>query len=135
MNVQFNNLLTLLGKTLNKSNKALTEPVDWGTILSYARFHKILPIILEEAQKYTDCLSHPSYNEYLSQATLSTVEQAQKTACFLQLYKSFSENGICPIVLKGIVCRSLYGELCDHRASGDEDILIASEVLRPNLCR
>lgn len=127
MNVQFNNLLTLLGKTLNKSNKPLTEPVDWGTVLSYARFHKVLPVILEEAQKYTDCLSHPSYNEYLSQATLSTVEQAQKTACFLQLYKSFSENGICPIVLKGIVCRSLYGELCDHRASGDEDILIASE--------
>lgn len=26
--------------------------------------------------------------------------------------------------MKGLICRQLYGELCDHRPSGDEDILI-----------
>lgn len=26
--------------------------------------------------------------------------------------------------MKGIICRQLYGEFCDHRPSGDEDILI-----------
>ncbi len=124
MNVQFRNLLILLGNALNKSDTTLTEPVNWGTVLSYARFHKVLPIILEETQKYTECINHPTYNEYLSQATLSTVEQAQKTACFLQLYKSFANCHIQPVVLKGIICRSLYGELCDHRSSGDEDLLI-----------
>ena len=125
MNVQFKNLLFLLGKSLNKNDKTLTEPVNWGTVLSYARFHKVLPIILEVAQNYPDCVNLPSYNEYLSQATLSTVEQAQKTACFFKLYKAFNDEDVHPIVLKGIVCRLLYGELCDHRSSGDEDILIS----------
>ena len=127
MNVQFVNLLIILGNTLNKTNKAFTEPVNWSTVLSCARFHKVLPIVLEEAQKHKDCTTLPNYNEYLSQATLSTVEQAQKTAYFLELYKSFTDNGIHPIVLKGIVCRLLYGELCDHRPSGDEDVLINPE--------
>ncbi len=125
MNMHFRNLLVLLGNSLNQNNnKTLTESVDWGTVLSYARFHKVLPIILEEAQNYPDCVNLPYYNEYLSQATLSTVEQAQKTSCFMELYKAFTDEGVQPIVLKGIVCRLLYGELCDHRSSGDEDILI-----------
>ena len=27
-------------------------------------------------------------------------------------------------MMKGLICRQLYGEYCDHRPSGDEDILI-----------
>lgn len=125
MNEQFRNLLILLGNAVNKSDAPLTEPVDWGQILSSARFHKVLPIVLEEAPQYPECVKYLTYNEYLSQATLSTVEQAQKTALFLELYKTFIAEGVRPIVLKGIVCRLLYGELCDHRSSGDEDILIS----------
>lgn len=30
--------------------------------------------------------------------------------------------------MKGIVCRQLYGELCNHRPSADEDILIRRSV-------
>ncbi len=127
MDVQFENLLIVLGNTINKNNKSLTEPVDWGTVLSYARFHKVLPIVLEQASKYSECTGLLNYNEYLSQATLSAVEQAQKTACFLEIYKLLGENNIYPVVLKGVVCRLLYGELCDHRSSGDEDILVKPE--------
>lgn len=127
MNVEFRNLLILLGNALNKKNQPLTGSVDWGTVLSYARFHKVLPLVLEGVSGYPECLSCPSYNEYLSQATHSTVEQAQKTACFLGIYKKLTEKNVYPIVLKGLVCRLLYGELCDHRSSGDEDILIRYE--------
>lgn len=126
MKTQYENLLVLLGSSINRQhNKALTEPVDWGAVLSYARFHKILPVILEAASQNSECVSYPSYGEYLEQATLATVEQAQKTAAFLKLYKLFNDNGIYPLVLKGLVCRLNYGELCDHRASGDEDLLIS----------
>ncbi|MBR4287730.1 MAG: nucleotidyltransferase family protein [Clostridia bacterium] len=124
MDVQFRNLLVLLGNAINKADAPLTEPVDWGYILSSARFHKVLPLILEQAQKHPECISYRTYNEYLSQGTVSTVEQARKTALFLELYKAFIQAGVHPIVLKGIICRQLYGELCDHRSSGDEDILI-----------
>lgn len=126
MKTQYENLLVLLGNSINRQqNKALTEPVDWGAVLSYARFHKILPIILEAASQNSDCTASPFYGEYLEQATLATVEQAQKTAAFLQLYKRFNDEGVYPLVLKGLVCRLNYGELCDHRASGDEDLLIS----------
>ncbi len=37
------------------------------------------------------------------------------------------EDGISPIVLKGIICRTLYGDRADFRASGDEDVLITKE--------
>lgn len=126
MKTQYENLLVLLGNSLNRQqNKALTEPIDWGAVLSYARFHKILPVILEAASQNSECTASPFYGEYLSQATLSTVEQAQKTAAFLQIYKQLNSEGIYPLVLKGLVCRLTYGELCDHRESGDEDLLIS----------
>lgn len=125
MDIQHKNLLALLGNSINrKSDIALTEPVEWGTVLSHARFHKVLPVILESASEIDGCVNSPFYNEYLSQATLATVEQAQKTAAFLQLYKCFVKEDIYPLVLKGLVCRLTYGDLCDHRASGDEDLLI-----------
>lgn len=126
MNLQYENLLFLLGKAINKKDIVeLHKPTDWGTILSYARFHKILPIVLESASEYADCVNCGFYNEYLSQAMFATAEQAQKTALFTQLYKEFEKEGVRPIVLKGLVCRQIYGELCDHRASGDEDLLIS----------
>ena len=125
MEMQYKNLLALLGNSINrKSDIKLSEPVEWGAVLSYARFHKILPVILESASDIESCVSSPIYNEYLSQATLATVEQAQKTAAFLQLYKSFVKEDVYPLVLKGLVCRMTYGDLCDHRASGDEDLFI-----------
>jgi len=50
--------------------------------------------------------------------------QAQKTEDFLELYRAFLNDRLSPIVLKGIICRQLYGEKCNLRPSGDEDILI-----------
>ncbi len=50
--------------------------------------------------------------------------QARRTEAFLSLYKEFVKADIHPIVMKGLICRQLYEEYCDHRPSGDEDILI-----------
>lgn len=50
--------------------------------------------------------------------------QVQNTSAFLSIYSEFLKAGIAPVVVKGIMCRSLYGELQDFRLSGDEDILI-----------
>ena len=51
------------------------------------------------------------------------VRQAQKTADFLLFYEYLSSKGLHPLVLKGIVCRSLY-PYPEHRSSVDEDLLI-----------
>lgn len=128
MTKQFENSLVLLGNSINRNScRTLTEPVEWGAVLSYARFHKVLPLVIESACKFDGCVAFAQYNEYLSQATLATVEQAQKTALFMQIYQKFTSEGIHPLLLKGLVCRLNYDELCDHRSSGDEDLLIDFE--------
>jgi len=35
-----------------------------------------------------------------------------------------AQQGIYPIVMKGMICRQLYGDLGEHRPSSDEDILV-----------
>ena len=52
--------------------------------------------------------------------------QAQKTSEFLAVYRTLREAGLHPLVVKGIVCRSLYPKP-DLRISGDEDLLIPPE--------
>ncbi len=52
--------------------------------------------------------------------------QTGKTREFLELYRRFRAAGVRPLVLKGLICRSLYPQ-SDHRPSGDEDILIPPE--------
>ena len=51
------------------------------------------------------------------------IRQAQKTADFLLFYEYLSSKGLHPLVMKGIVCRSLY-PYPEHRSSVDEDLLI-----------
>ena len=51
------------------------------------------------------------------------VRQAQKTADFLLFYEYLSSKDLHPLVMKGIVCRSLY-PYPEHRSSVDEDLLI-----------
>lgn len=63
-------------------------------------------------------------------AMAQVAAQTQRTEAFLELYRSFSEAGLYPIFMKGIMCRQMYGEYCDHRPSGDEDILIKKEEYR-----
>lgn len=50
--------------------------------------------------------------------------QARRAEAFLSLYQQFIKANMHPLVMKGIICRQPYGDFCDHRPSGDEDILI-----------
>lgn len=52
--------------------------------------------------------------------------QSRKTEEFLALYRKLTENGITPLVVKGLVCRNMYSEP-DYRCSGDEDVFIPRE--------
>lgn len=49
--------------------------------------------------------------------------QTKRTEGFLQLYRKWLEAGVKPVVVKGIVCRSLYSK-ADYRTSSDEDVLV-----------
>lgn len=102
------------------------EGCDLQVVFSHAIKHNVLPLCYEnlnniqgfEGEKYTR----------LEQRVLSTVfSQTKRTANFKKIYNILLQAGLKPLVIKGIICRNLYGELCDHRPSGDEDILVKKD--------
>lgn len=128
LNTQTSNFLALLGRLVNpEAAGSLSAPMDWTEIFRLAGEHNVSALIFDAASELPEFLACPAYSSYMAEAMGQVVYQARQTDAFLELYRAFSENGLYPIVMKGIVCRQLYGEYCDHRPSGDEDILIRKE--------
>ena len=79
--------------------------------------HMILPMIVES-------LDNPSsFPYYAKRARTETQTQARKSADFVLLYDRLLEKGLKPLVLKGIICRSLYPHP-EERPSSDEDLWV-----------
>ena len=99
---------------------------DWRSLLHLARAQRILPMFYHAVR---NCPSWPP-NQNLEKATRSEVlsnvmVQTTKTVDFLSLYEKFLEAELHPLVVKGIVCSTLYPHP-DYRLSGDEDLVITS---------
>ena len=107
--------------------------VDWSStltneelmdIIRLAHSHKVLPILAEVMYRSSYGVSS---NELLfRKAKKETILQARKTAAFLDLYQYLNDKGLYPLVLKGIICRSLYPNP-EQRSSVDEDLFISPE--------
>lgn len=113
--------------------------VNWTCLVQLAKEQNLLPIFVEGASKYPSYTARPEYMVELQETLAVVAAQVKRTEAFLKLYQSLAQVGIYPLVMKGLVCRGLYGNLSDHRPSGDEDILIrpeeywcAKEVLMAN---
>lgn len=97
---------------------------QWHDILELARIHSVLPLIFEKASENKSFLSLPEYQQLAFETMAIVAGQARRTEAFLFVYQELLKAEIHPIIMKGLVCRQIYGDYCDHRASGDEDILI-----------
>ena len=107
--------------------------VDWGEevspetflkLLDLAQEHHVLPMIFEAvydcpAAQAVDIASILKCKQITIQSVMG---QTVKTEEFLELYHKLRENGVKPLVVKGIICRNLYPRP-DYRFSGDEDVL------------
>lgn len=82
-----------------------------------AKSHKILPMIMETMENAS------SYRYHAKKARLEAQTQACRSADFVLLYEYLLRKGLKPLVLKGIVCRSLY-PFPEERCSSDEDLWI-----------
>lgn len=82
--------------------------------------HKILPMVIETLEEAT------KYGYYAKRARQETQTQACRSADFLLLYEYLLNKGLKPLVLKGIICRSLY-PYPEERCSSDEDLWIEKE--------
>lgn len=97
---------------------------EWKSLAKLAKAHNVLPLIFEKASEFDNFCALEEYLQIAAQAMTIVAEQSRRTAAFLELYSLFLQADLHPIVMKGIVCRQLYGQYCDHRPSGDEDLFI-----------
>ena len=91
-------------------------------IIRLASAHSVLPMIVQASWE-ADTDKGLSVQPFLKKARELTYAQAQRTADFLVLYSYLADRGLYPVILKGIVVRSLY-PCPEQRSSVDEDILI-----------
>ena len=104
-------------------------PEQWSGILSLARMHNVLPLVYNAGFAHPNFVNNSGVRSYVRQLVMI---QTQKTSQFTQLYEKLKSAGCTPIVVKGLVCRSLYPQP-DLRLSTDEDILIPESQF--DLCR
>lgn len=118
--------LVILKDAIHPNDKPSELPsYDWVSIFDVAKKQNLFPLIYDAAIQYSSFSEFDSANpQYFSAATAAMTVQMKKTEQFIDLYRSFLSFGFAPITMKGIICRSLYGERGDFRPSGDEDILV-----------
>lgn len=93
---------------------------DWLALAKIASEQKLLPLFFDAV--YTQAPLQGLRVTVRHQVMLQTM----KTEEFLRLYQMWNRAGVYPVVVKGIICRSLY-QKPDHRPSSDEDVLVAPD--------
>lgn len=125
MDTQISNFLKILRRIFDSQKEFLIdEPVDWAFLSNTARKQNLLPLFFEAAVTVDDYRNSGVYEKDQLDTFAMVATQIQRSNAFVEIYKKITAHGIFPIVMKGIVCRQLYGELGEHRPSGDEDILV-----------
>ena len=90
---------------------------QWGNLLALAQSHRVLPLFCHSAPIPHHLTAHKA------DLRRQVAVQAIRTEEFLPLYAALRQEGITPLVVKGILCRRLYPQP-DLRPSSDEDLLI-----------
>ena len=126
MNTSEQNFFNILSSALWDKPLFLDNP-DYKEILDISISHHLMPLVFEKLCEDSNFKATQLYSKAKMNVMLKVIGQAQRTNIFLDVYKKLNEQGIYPIVMKGIICRMLYGKYADHRPSSDEDILVLPE--------
>lgn len=131
LDTQISNFLKILRRIFDSQKELLLEePVDWAFLSNTARKQNLLPLFFEVAVMLEGYQNSKVYEKDQLDTFAMVTAQIQRSNAFVEIYKKITAHGIFPIVMKGIVCRQLYGELGEHRPSGDEDILVKVKDFR-----
>lgn len=121
---QKNYFLRIIDRVIHNKRGIFSDSINYSELLSIAQSHNLYALVCEELKEYESFTESSIYEPAITKQMRIVAEQLQRTYAFLKVYQTFLERDIYPIVMKGIICRQLYGELCNHRPSADEDILI-----------
>lgn len=112
-------------KKVNWSEE-VTE-AEWQDFFHLATLQQILPMVFDAVYLCPSIQAHPQIQAVVrKQVRTSVMVQAAKTADFLTLYQKLLSAQLKPLVVKGLICRSLY-PYPDFRQSGDEDLYISPQ--------
>lgn len=101
------------------------SPQEKEDVLRLAQIHRVLPLVYDIL--YTNETQVTDTSDPLRRhVKLLVSQQTQKTAEFLTVYSQLSAAGLKPLVVKGIICRSVFPKP-DFRISSDEDLLISPD--------
>ena len=101
---------------------------SWSAVMEMARAHNILPLIFSVAEDVKAFQRYEGYEKLTGQVMAMVAGQIRRTRALLSLYQTFAQAKVSlPVVMKGIVCRQLYGDYEDYRPSWDEDLLVKKE--------
>lgn len=102
---------------------------EWQELRLLALKQRAVPLVAEALHPGTALSALPGeWDSFHAFARKRTAFQAARTGDFLLLLRDLEARGLRPVVIKGIVCRSLYPEP-EQRLSNDEDLFVASEEL------
>lgn len=103
-------------------------PDEWEKLFTMAGIQKVLPMFCEAV--YASASLQRANLPFLAIAKRQVMQQVMmqtmRTSEFLTLNQQLQAAGVRPLVVKGIICRSLYPNP-DHRPSSDEDVLIPAD--------
>ena len=96
---------------------------EWAAVFSLAERHHLLPVTTDYVHRSGAEIPPEVFDPYRRRSRRLVYIQTAKTDAFLSLYKALADRGVAPLVLKGIICRTLYPDP-DFRLSADEDLLL-----------
>lgn len=122
---QTDNFISILRTACGNGQSKIDSP-DWDELIRMAKIQMVTALFYVGASRYQEFTECPiQQRTELQMETIAVVgQQSQRTQLFLQLYQALLNAGLRPIVLKGILCRNLYGDLADYRPSSDEDLYV-----------
>ena len=116
MDTQVSNFFKILRSIFdNQKEIFLDEPVDWFFLSKTARKQNLLPLFFEAAVMLDDYRNSGVYEKDRLDTFAMVAAQIRRSNAFTEVYEKITAQGIYPIVMKGIVCRQLYGELGEHK--------------------
>lgn len=125
--------LEILKNALNNTKTDFKEdisPDEWRALYRLSSIHEVVPLFAHTVYRCDSLKQHPKLlSSIVSRAKAIVINQAQRSANFAGLYQEMLDDDLKPLVMKGIICRSLYPEP-EQRPSVDEDLLILPEQIK-----
>ena len=108
---------------LNRTSESIK--LDYQKLFDLASQHQISALIYNQIYNFDD-FSEDIKQRWKRDALKINAFQTRKTMKILQVYRQFLKQGLKVLIVKGLVCRSLYPQP-DNRQSNDEDLYVQKE--------